>query len=102
MLDGKAKMTAMGEITGLAAGATPLWLGLGTLILAAISSLVWLAGLVIVTHGTKPGERPAILRAYGASLARRRQLLGETRSESGGYASPDADRLDSGKSGDHG
>ena len=93
-------MTAMSEISGLAAGATPLWLGLGILILTAMSSLVWLAGLIVVTRGTKPGERPAILRAYGASLARQRQVLGEPRSESGGYASSDAGRMDSGKSGD--
>jgi hypothetical protein len=45
-------------------------LGLGAIGLAAVGSLVWLAGLIVVTRGTKPSERPAILRAYGASQPR--------------------------------
>ena len=32
---------------------------------AVVTPLVWLAGLVISLRGTKPGERPEILRAYG-------------------------------------
>lgn len=34
---------------------------------SVVVSLRWLTGLVISLRGSKPSERPAILRAYGAA-----------------------------------
>jgi hypothetical protein len=38
------------------------WPVLALLLVAPVC--LWLIGLIIVLHGTKPSERPAILRAY--------------------------------------
>lgn len=63
----------MSEAMYLLEGLTPL--GLGIVALAAVGSVVWLIGLVVVTRGTTPRERPSILRAYGAAQPRARRLF---------------------------
>jgi hypothetical protein len=64
-------MTRIAEMTGAmgraAAGLTHLdQLAVMTTCLALAGLLVWLVGLLVVLRGSKPAERPAIIRAYAA------------------------------------
>lgn len=42
-------------------------IGIAVAIVGGLSSMVWLAGLIVALRGSKPSERAEILRAYGVS-----------------------------------
>jgi hypothetical protein len=56
-------------------------LAVAILAVAFVTPLAWLAGLVISLRGSKPCERPDILRAYGHAQPRRvtERLRGRSR-----------------------
>jgi hypothetical protein len=48
-----------------------LYVGLAAAAVPSVPAVTWLIGLALTLRGSKPRERPALLRAYGAFRWRR-------------------------------